>query len=357
MITDGQIGDLPLADRTREAAPGSSGATLRAGQIVDIVDHLLGELGRREHRFAWLRDPSGAADDWIAVDAYYPASQLILRCCQDEDPLEDLLEELVPRHGLRLLHVATSDIGADRRAAVGVLARTIESLGPAPQRAVEPPIPRYLSRPAHDGTVSRAFSGLAQPEHAVPRVGLSQAAAAQRAARLVAARQAAGTPLPRVQAPPRERPLPRVQPRPPRARPELSTPPPLGYGRAVPEAAPRAGGSTIDLPVGLVMGLAVLIEVYVGVAVVGFDGGKVLLAIGFAFDACSRALGTVAAERDGEHVWSWACALLGCLFVAAFTLWQERGPVETEPAPLAGLVSLVAMIVLALALSFMALHL
>jgi hypothetical protein len=346
MLTDGPIGGPAGADRSPEPAS----ASLRPAQVVDIVDHLLGEPGRREHRFAWLRDPDGPADAWIAVDAYYPAGQLVLRCSDGEDPVAGLLQELVPRHGMRLLQVAPSELGGDRRAAVGALARAIESLGPGPLRAVEPALPPHPSAP--HGTVARAFAG--PSEHAAPRVGLSQAAAAQRAARLVAARQAAGTPRPRVQPPPRTRPLPRVQPAPPRIPARLSAPPPPGDGPA-PVAA--AVAKTVDLPVGLAMAVAVLIEVYVGVAVVGLDGGHVLLALGFAFDAGSRALGTVAAERDGERAWAWTCALLGCLFVAAFSLWQESGPVQTEPAPLAGLVSAVAMVLLVISLSLLALHL
>jgi hypothetical protein len=103
--------------------------------------------------------------------------------------------------------------------------------------------------------------------------------------------------------------------------------------------------------VGLVLGAVFLIEIYFGVAVLALDRGHVLVGFGLALDACARVLGTVAAERDGSSDWSWTCALGGSPFVAGFALWQERGPVLTEPAPLAGVVGLAACVVLGLAIA------
>jgi hypothetical protein len=76
----------------------------------------------------------------------------------------------------------------------------------------------------------------------------------------------------------------------------------------------------------------------------------VLLAFGLALDACSRGLGTIAAGRDGSSEWAWWCALGGSPVVAWFALFQQRGPVRTEPAPLAGLIAILALVVLAVAL-------
>lgn len=96
---------------------------------------------------------------------------------------------------------------------------------------------------------------------------------------------------------------------------------------------------------------AVLVaEVYAGVARAGFDSGNVLLAFGLALDACSRGLGTIAASREGSTEWAWWCALGGSPVVAWFALFQQDGPVRTEPAPLAGLIGILALIVLAVAL-------
>jgi hypothetical protein len=93
---------------------------------------------------------------------------------------------------------------------------------------------------------------------------------------------------------------------------------------------------------------AVLVgEVYAGVARAGFDSGNVLLAFGLALDACSRGLGTIAASRERSSEWALWCALGGSPVVAWFALFQEGGPVRTEPAPLAGLIGILALVVLA----------
>ncbi|MGN6168366.1 MAG: hypothetical protein ACTHQQ_09370 [Solirubrobacteraceae bacterium] len=96
---------------------------------------------------------------------------------------------------------------------------------------------------------------------------------------------------------------------------------------------------------------AVLVaEVYAGVARAGFDSGNVLLAFGLALDACSRGLGTIAASREGSSEWAWWCALGGSPVVVWFALFQAGGPVRTEPAPLGGLIGILALVVLAVTL-------
>jgi hypothetical protein len=75
----------------------------------------------------------------------------------------------------------------------------------------------------------------------------------------------------------------------------------------------------------------------------------VLLGFGLALDACSRVLGTVAARRANEPGWAWACVLVGCPTVASFATFGREGPVVTEPAPLAGLVAVLAGLLIALA--------
>jgi hypothetical protein len=102
---------------------------------------------------------------------------------------------------------------------------------------------------------------------------------------------------------------------------------------------------------GLALAGALVIEVYFGVARLGLGSGNVLLAMGLSLDACSRALGTVAALRAGQREWAWWCALGGSPLTAGFALMQQTGPVKTEPAPLAGVVGLLAMVALVLALT------
>ncbi len=102
---------------------------------------------------------------------------------------------------------------------------------------------------------------------------------------------------------------------------------------------------------GLALAAVLVAEVYAGVARAGFDSGHVLLAFGLALDVCSRGLGTIAAGREGSSEWAWWCALGGSPVVAWFALFQQDGPVRTEPAPLAGLIGILALVVLAVALA------
>jgi hypothetical protein len=93
----------------------------------------------------------------------------------------------------------------------------------------------------------------------------------------------------------------------------------------------------------------VCIEVYLGVVVVGLDRGRWLLACGIVLDGGSRLLGTVAAGRVQRPTWAWGCAIVGSPAVAMFALFGPDGPVSTEPGPLAGLLSVLAVGVIAVA--------
>ncbi len=114
----------------------------------------------------------------------------------------------------------------------------------------------------------------------------------------------------------------------------------------------RRAGPPPELPawLGAITGAAlvamVIAELYAGVAVVGFDAGRPVLAVGLALDACARALGTLAASRERAPGWPWGCALGGSPFVAAFVF--GRGEKSTvEPAPLAGVLALLALALVA----------
>jgi hypothetical protein len=106
----------------------------------------------------------------------------------------------------------------------------------------------------------------------------------------------------------------------------------------------------VGIVVGLVLVAVLFVEVLVGVAGFAIAGGHVLLAFGIALDAGARALGTVAAGRAGSPDWTWGCAVGGAPVVAAFALYQRSGPVTIEPAPLAGLISLLSLFFLGAAL-------
>ena len=99
----------------------------------------------------------------------------------------------------------------------------------------------------------------------------------------------------------------------------------------------------------LLGGIAAL-ELYLGVARLGIDAGLWGLAIGLAIDACARILGAVAARRANAPTAAWRSAILGSPGVALFTLFGSDGPLAVDPAPLAGLLSVLAILLTGAAL-------
>ncbi len=267
----GQEG-LEAQFETGSAAAGEPRQTLSAEEVVAIVDHILSGPGRRRHLFTWLRAPGADNEDWLAVDAYYPAHRLVVVCQDTASEHESVFSELVPAHGLRLLEVRLAECSAGRQAARQLLERRIAELGP-------PPEPR--AAPAAATSTSAAVAPARQPA----------ASGAMRGADTEAAGVLAGIVL-------------------------------IG---------------------------ALVIEIYFGVAQVGFGSGNLLLAFGLSLDACARVLGTIAAWRAREREWAWWCAIGGSPLAVGFALMQSSGPVKTEPAPLAGIISMGAVALLALA--------
>jgi hypothetical protein len=113
-------------------------------------------------------------------------------------------------------------------------------------------------------------------------------------------------------------------------------------------------GPALEQGVGLIAGLALagvlIVEVYLDLVKVAFGSGRPMLAFAIALEACSRALGTVAAARAGQRTWAGACAVGGSPIVAWFALASRRGGVEVEPAPLAGLLAVLAGLLALIAL-------
>src|SRR6478752_1555369 len=79
---------------------------------LSLCDRALGEVGRRSHRFAWLRAPGGGPREWIPVDAYYPVNRLVVVCGERSVEDDAVFAELVPAHGLRLLELDPAELGA-----------------------------------------------------------------------------------------------------------------------------------------------------------------------------------------------------------------------------------------------------
>jgi hypothetical protein len=115
-----------------------------APQLLDLCDQALGEISRRRHLFSWLRGPG--ADEWLAVDAYYPANRLVVMCRERPAASDELIAERVPEHGLRLLALAPDELAADPAGVDAALRRRLEPLRrrePAPQPRLPPPDPSH----------------------------------------------------------------------------------------------------------------------------------------------------------------------------------------------------------------------
>src|SRR5581483_11582379 len=87
------------------AGGGSSGPGLSGDAILDLCDGLLGEIGRRMHRFSWLRDPSAPIVSYLPLDSYYPGNRLIVVFGPTTVEQEQLCREQIPSHGFHLLWI------------------------------------------------------------------------------------------------------------------------------------------------------------------------------------------------------------------------------------------------------------
>jgi hypothetical protein len=349
MTTHGLLGERPL----------DTEAQLDVPEILDLCDRIVGEIGRRAHMFGWLRASDG--EQWLTVDAYYPGPRLVVLCREHAGPDDELYDERVPAHGMRLLRLSPAELGPDRDGARAVLARRIGALGPPPRRAHE--APAELS----GSVVARAVASLAAPtpapraepaptpgEQRQRRVRQTQAEAAKRAARFVATRPAGPVrraPRPHGPLSPAaaEREAAGARVAAARAAEVLERVLGSAEQRAAAVRQPSsAGRQALGVTLGAVLVAVLIAEVYFGVGKLALAGGHVLLAFGLALDACARVLGTVAAGRLGDQSSAWWCTIGGSPFVVGFTLFAPAGEVTVEPAPLAGFVALFANSLVAL---------
>jgi len=259
-----------------------------AATILDMCDRLLGEVGRRRHLFAWLRVPDSAADEWLPVDAYYPRARLVVMCHVASGPHEWLYRERVPAHGLGLLTLDPDVLGDDEAAVETALAAKIFDLEHVPRPGAARDRPAR-DRPARDRPAARRTA----PDPPAP----------------------AWTPV---------------------------------------KVERTAVAPAIEQGLGLVLGLALavilIVEVYLGVVAVAFTAGRVMLGFAIALEACSRAIGTMAAARLGARFWACACAIGGAPFVVWFAFGRRSGWAEVESVPLAGLLAGLAVVLAVLAL-------
>jgi hypothetical protein len=303
--------------------------------VLAVCDGLLHEVGRRDHRFSWLQAPDAESGQWLPVSAYYPGKRLVVMCDLESSPDRRSYEELIPVHGLRLLPVKVSELPADKEHARALLEVRVAAVAPdptpRPQDTPREPVER--SRPVATAVAALVHPGPAREPERAPS---GQAAAVQRAARLLATRRAqagdtwsAASPL------------------------EPHATSRRGHAGSSPRGRAASHVGVVQPPnvlLGLALAGVVCLEMYVAVAGIALASGQVLLAIGMAFDACARALGAVAASKVDCQDWAWASVIIGSPVVAKFALYQRSGPVTIEPAPLAGLVALAAMGLVAIAL-------
>lgn len=127
----------------------------------------------------------------------------------------------------------------------------------------------------------------------------------------------------------------------------LAPAPPAGPVRRSAPPAERVPAHPLpDTPAtGLLIGLALVValgvEFYLGIAK-ALGNAHWLLAFGLALDLGARAIGTIVAARSGETGWAWACVVIGSPAVAAASL-PSNAAVRRDPAPLAGVLAVVAM--------------
>jgi hypothetical protein len=266
------------AQSAREPVPGRSDRAelgLPAPTILSMCDHLLGEVGRRHHMFAWLRAPGAGTGEWLAVDAYYPRARLVVMCRSSPGPHDALYRELVPAHGLGLMTLDPPLLGNDREAVRATLAAKFFDLEHLPRERPTRP-PKTVDSPAP------------APAAAAP----------------------AWTPV-----------------------------------KVERTSVPRGFVQALGVLAGLAFAALLIAEIYVGVIVVAFGTGKLVLGLAILIEALSRAGGTVAAERAGRRGWACACAIVGAPAVAWVALAPRPGRIATEPAPLAGLLAVLAGVV------------
>lgn len=117
------------------------------------------------------------------------------------------------------------------------------------------------------------------------------------------------------------------------------------------EHTPVARGfvQALGILAGLAFAALLILELYLGVIKVAFDDHRLLLGLAIVLELLSRALGTVAAERAERRGWACACAIVGAP-VVAWVMLLRRPRIDVEPAPLAGLLALLAGAVAVLAL-------
>jgi hypothetical protein len=292
--------------------------------ILDICDSLLGEIGRRMHRFAWLPDPSAPIVSYLPLDSYYPANRVVVVFAPRTAEQERLCREQVPAHGLHLLWLHLEELAGAPADTSTRLLEQLQMLGPLPERPRErvyrkDPEPSHPPGPSAPPGVDHAVRTRAATAPPAEARGRSRSAAPAEAPRRPQSASGAAALAAKADA-------------------AVATHAARPPNRSAEFRAREGAGLLLGLALALVLGGEALLLV----VLFALQGGHVLLAIGLAFDVCARGLGTIAAVRDGNDDSAWGCLIFGSPAAVSFAFAGDE-PVSTEPAPLAGALGALAI--------------
>jgi hypothetical protein len=305
-------------------------ASLDCGAVLNRLDWQLGEISRRQHRFAWLRDPQ--TGEWLAVEAYYPGNRVVV-VARDDRALLSLCGDLVPRNGLFLVTLSAPELATDSAALAKQLRARLEIQGWVPRSEVrrgdQPPAPAApagpapVLAPAPVPLLRRPSSAPAPAAAPAPAPALSNRGPSAELTESAHRPGADLTDLDEFDVPPD------VRVRPPQpARP----------------TKPRASEAE-GVGIGITLVLAVVFELAVGGGVIGLGAGDYVLGFGFMLDACARVLGMVVASQNEDLDAAWTSVIFGSL-----ALWGLEDSEHSDLAPVARVTAIIAGCVVALGL-------
>ena len=285
MMDHGRAGELPSGDQTRPRDDRAGAerprrpAALSLAEVLTLCDRHLQEVGRRNHRFGWLRSPDGGSDDaWLPVDAYYPRNRLVVLYRPRARAHDQLYRELVPGHGLRLFVLSPDELGTTPAGAERALAALLARLGPPA------PPPAQAEAPAQEALWTKVSSRAAAAlQSATARSGSGGTGTGPRpAARRDSAHGARAAAQPAAADGGRSAESPSVPPGAARAVPRAPAPPPSAAERAERFLTTRAARGTRRAPapssaesplVGIAVGLTLFLVLLVAAIYIASSGG------------------------------------------------------------------------------------